>query len=665
MIENDISNLIKNNLMTREDLVKYLFDDLRVDLKKINSIKVYQQPNNKLKINLKKIPHHRYGLYFNELSGEMHIFPTEGVLRIEHLRIEAKVLEKLYTKKIKFSVYGKSLIEQNSKKVVNKINEHLLGSKIDGILIGSLWNFNFFTNLRIRPGFLSVFLADLDQDKIDKYVEYRIRLMIIEEELLSGKINLTKEEMEIFNEGILPEDKDYLNISNLSKKVKNINSILTTRHNDNDLTEYLTLDFLFYRDMHSNTGTFLKTMDFPETKIYKDNFLSFQLIKIGNLTFVNFSWANPTATAKVIELLQNKYEIKYFYMYGKCGSLSEKINTGDLVAPSTTENDNLRLNIHNTIKENIKKVDFCCVDSPLLETTDWLKEKKVNNIDCVEMELFPIVKILSPEVKKHIEFYVSDCPGRKYNLSNRFSFLYQRFSCVKNILNNISIETKHTNVIKKDSGLVGFPIQDIRQENQKLLNEAITGGVDFLHVDVSDGIVGSKSNIIKTKKLIDQIINFYPEISIQIHLFVFSREKLKSYLKSFNKYTKNTDIFLHVNRDNISLVDYDLLDELKIKFAVDVRDILDDRLPIKVLLRDKLIICLQSKEENGRISNFNIAQSKVRKVNQNIIITIDRSIDLEVIEGIQDKSSLNTICGSYLKTDFKQRCIILKSLLSQ
>lgn len=652
----NLEQIIDESLMTRDGLLKYLNDDFRVDPKLIDRVIAHRQKASVVDKSHKRIPHHRYELYFDKSSRSLNIYPSEGLLRLEHIKLEVALLERIYNKKISYISKGIDTTEVDSQTLADNITKKCYGNNIDGILVGSPYNLNFFINLRIRPNFLSKLLKNLDKIDIEKYVNYRLKLIVIEENLLSEKITLSPEELTVFAEGRLPIDSEINEVNQIFQRINDFDLQLTNLQKDNELIQYLKLDYIYYHDMKSGTKNFLKAMDYPETKIYQNDLLPFQIVKYNQKLFINFGWTNPIITSKVIKNLQKNNKINYFYLYGKCGSLSPVYKVGDLVAPSSTKYSGNRIDIHNQVSTEIPRAAFCCVDSPIIETKSWLNEQQRNNIDCVEMELFPLIKSISSETIQNITYYVSDCPGGKYNLSHRFSFLTQRFACVRDILNSL----EETDILK---GQIGFPIQDIRQENQELLEHVLTQGIDFLHVDVTDGYVGTETNLSETKKLLRKIRLTNPNISVQVHLFVLSKSSLIRIISQLPN-TLNQKYYLHLNRDNLSEFKPVDFKKYHIHLAFDVIDILEAKIPDSFLNQAEVIVCLQSREEQKRCQNFDKALLILQKHNPSIVVTLDRSIDLSTIKNIKNRQHLNVICGNYLKEDFESRYKLLKENLN-
>lgn len=660
----NINQVITDNLMSKSEILEYIKDDFKVDLQSLKKVIVHRRNFINDDNESTKIPHHRYSLYFDKKSDTLNIFPKEGVLRTKHIRLEVECIEKIFSTKIEFEEIENDNLESESERVLKQIIAAVGSRNIKGIIVGSLWNFNFFINMKTHPNFLKEIIGSLDQKGLDNYIDYRVRLMVIENLVVNGLLSLNPNELTIFKEGNLPTIEDLKKVDEIAIKIKDLENLVVKKKQDENIVLYLTADYIFFNDLHNQTDLFSKTTDFPETKIFKDFFLSFQILAIDNQVYVNLPWANPIALALVIDKLCRKYSIESFYMYGKCGSLSDEINVGQLVAPNAVEYKDNQITFDNSLLE-VSHTKFSSVDSPLLETHTWLLDMAERNIKCVEMELFPILKVLNEKIKKYIVYYVSDNPNGKFKLSNRFEFLDQRLECVNRIL--LEIRTKNNKQQKLIKSSVGFAIQDIKQKNQEMLSNIFKSNIDFLHVDVSDGFAGIKSNIATTHNLLEKInLNITNRNGpVQIHLFVLNEDGYNRFVKllELNKH-RNILKFLHVNRDNYKNFSKELLNNPDIYFGVDVRDILDDLLPNEFYLKKQLIICLQSKEDDLRINNFNIAFDKLIQVNKDVIVTVDRSIDYDSLKKIEKAKGLNVVAGSYLKMDIVKGYDLLKSLIS-
>ena len=218
---------------------------------------------------------------------------------------------------------------------------------------------------------------------------------------------------------------------------------------------------------------------------------------------------------------------------------------------------------------------------------------------------------------------------------------------------------------KPSSGLVGFAIQDIRQENQELFHEALHGKVDFLHVDMREGFVGTPSDLVKISKILQSINDTNSHLRIQIHLFVASEEKFNEVSQQLNleKHQKY-DIFVHINRDNYENFNKVFVRKQNIFFAADTKDIIDELFPWEQFVKEQMLICLQSKEHKDRIQNLDKGLKLIRySTNLHPIISIDRNVSPEVILGLENLTPLNAVCGSYLRENISERYQVLKQYL--
>lgn len=220
--------------------------------------------------------------------------------------------------------------------------------------------------------------------------------------------------------------------------------------------------------------------------------------------------------------------------------------------------------------------------------------------------------------------------------------------------------------IQASYGQVGFAVQDIKQENQNLFMEGIKNGVDFFHVDISDGFVGESTDIEKTKELLSVISGTNSHLKVQLHFFVQSE---RSFWEIYNKLilneSKNLDIFLHINRDNYKDFSEDFIKNPRMFIGVDIKDVIDELFPWEPFIKNQMIVCLQSKEHKDRITNLNMGLKLIRYSTETTpIISIDRSINYETLLGIEDYKFLNVVCGSYFKKEIDKRYIILKEYLN-
>ena len=211
---------------------------------------------------------------------------------------------------------------------------------------------------------------------------------------------------------------------------------------------------------------------------------------------------------------------------------------------------------------------------------------------------------------------------------------------------------------------VGFVVQDINQENSDLCRTAIKANVDFFHIDISDGFVGVKTGLPATQSLLNQIIKTNSHINLQLHFFVSSEEIFKSVFSNYlsPELLPNKTIFIHINRDNYSNFNHEFIHDKNIFFALDVKDIIDETFPWEQFIKTQLLICLQSTNHPDRVSNLNQGLKLIKySTTINPVITIDRSIDYDVIQNLENLSNLNVVCGTYLREDINNRYQLIKN----
>lgn len=646
--------IVEDNLMSRSELEKYILDDFRVDPSKLQSIVLHRHQYSNLIPKFKNIPHHRYKLMFDEQLGELHIFPTEGLLREEHIKTEIGILNELFLTKVKFHLKNDDDLEVRTKNLVDFIWEKLNGQKIEGLIVGSLWNFNYIANRKIRPNFLDKVIKFPDS-KLEKYIKHRIELLSIEEQIIRNELKISQQDLGIFKEGEIPDTDDYKIVKRILRGNKQIGQLVINKYKNLDLVHYLEIDYLFFNDLKNGTNLFKSTTDFPETKIYFNDLAAFQLINISQKVYINLSWINSESISFIINEICKRQQLRSFYMYGKCGGLSKGIPVGSIVYPNSI--DELKFD-NNALAKNY--LSFCSVSSPLIETKTWLKNELSKKRSCVEMELYAAIKSLPKSVKKYILYYVSDSPTESIKLSNKFDYLEQRLFCVQSILENIILNQNDSD------NLIGFPIQDISQRNQDLLVDVLKSKIEILHIDISDGFVGVKSNLQKTKNLVSQILKHNQNKLVQLHFFVKSEKEFNKHLTKLNLHdTENIEIYIHINSENINCFSGNFFDHNGYFFGLDTRDIINNVLPQKILKNSHVIICLESKEESDRIPNLIKAIHSLRHINNRAVITLDRGVGLEVLKKLSGEKLINVICGSLLKENIDIGYNLSKSLLSK
>lgn len=220
--------------------------------------------------------------------------------------------------------------------------------------------------------------------------------------------------------------------------------------------------------------------------------------------------------------------------------------------------------------------------------------------------------------------------------------------------------------LSSESGLVGFAIQDINQGNRQLLGQAFKSRIDFFHIDISDGFIGSNTDLEATRKLIADIKKLNTHLRIQVHFFISSQDKFDSILSEtiLNNY-QLVDTFVHINRDNYSNFSSDFIAMNDIYFGIDVKDVIDESFPWEQFVKDQLLVCLQSKEHDDRVETLNRGLKLIRySINHQPIITLDRSVDNKVVLELEESALANVVCGSYLRENISERYQLLKKYLN-
>ena len=214
---------------------------------------------------------------------------------------------------------------------------------------------------------------------------------------------------------------------------------------------------------------------------------------------------------------------------------------------------------------------------------------------------------------------------------------------------------------------VGFAVQDIKQENQNMFIRAFDVGVDFFHIDISDGFVGEPTDIKKSNELIDTILSTNSHLVLQLHLFVSSQKKYEEFLGKLPRlFRNNSKTFIHINRDNYANFDSKFIKKPEVFFGLDVKDIIDETYPWEQFIKSDIILCMQSIQHADRIINLNRALKLIRYASKTKpIITLDRGIDFEVIIKLENTKNINVACGSYLRNNIRQNYRRLKDYLNE
>lgn len=427
--------------MTKEEILRYIFDDFRIELEQINNVIILDNSNGLVDTGVKKIPHHRYELYFNPTDGTLFITPTEGLLRNKHIEVEVSILSNLTGRKINFQNCSKNQHkEKNLSKWFLGLNDRLRKKpSIKSILIGSMPNYNFLLRSHYEPGFLDDSRGRINTASLNDYIIHRAQLAVIEEEIFQERLLLDPDVTgQIYHEGKMPS-LEWIEIAeSIFNKIENCQTKLGKILSEKIYRDYWFADYVLFSTRENDSTVFQDTILSPWSIIDRNDLLSYQLIFLKDQTIINFSWSNPHILSEAIKMIISEYKIKIFGMYGKCGSMIDECKMGEIVQPVKTRYLWSELDINNQVLANkFKKLNFTCVDSPLLETKTWFKNEVQDGYSCLEMELYPIIRALTEKIKKQIYYYISDKPLHGINLSARYSFLQSRLACTKLALKGI------------------------------------------------------------------------------------------------------------------------------------------------------------------------------------------------------------------------------------
>ena len=434
----NVSDIVDNNLLSRTELLEYIQTSLRVNVRRLTDIITHTSRETLPQDNLTLIPYHRYGLFL-ENDAVLHIVPTEGPLRIEHLELQTRCLSKVLDKSIRFSSTGELNPTHEAAHIINNVEDALHeGEVISGIIIGSLRRFALLANMHIRPEAFYTKLARLRDGETEAYFHYRATQETIERLALKGKLVLSPEEQTILLEGAIPTDRQLDILRDITARLdpQYIGERVAQFLHDKNLQNTLLVDYLFFRDLQTGTRHLYDVLNSAETIIEDNNGCTFQLLRIEGKTYVNFGWINAALLGEIIRQLQLCHPIQTFHMYGKCGSLFPALLPGQIVAPAFCYTTDSCLNVTNTVV-SLPQVGFCCVHSPLIETHKWMSDMRKYDIRCVEMELYPALAHLSMKVRRSIIYYVSDMPMGSVKIAHRFSFLPQKMQCVQLLFNDL------------------------------------------------------------------------------------------------------------------------------------------------------------------------------------------------------------------------------------
>ncbi|HMS31789.1 MAG TPA: hypothetical protein PKA29_00735 [Candidatus Saccharibacteria bacterium] len=426
--------------MSREELLAYMTATFATDLEKIKEVVLYADNQVPDTDSLTYIPHHRRKIYLSK-DGVIHIAPSEGLLRVEHLQLQVECLASLLKKPIPCKVIGKYIFSEKAQEFIDLLDaKRLQGRSVDGLVIGSLWNINYIINRRLHSAQMQSVFKAMDKKELGEYIEFRARQSALEQASLTDGIILNKSELATFREGAIPSKDEQDIVNSLYEKMasKKIARYRDNFLNNDEAKEYAALDFIFFKDLVENTQIFDSTLVSEESAIYSDKGITYQLISLENGMLLNIGWIHPELLGELVRQLHNRYNLKSLHMYGKCGAIGDA-PLGSIVTPWQTQWNDHMIPIQNKLQnlDGTTPANFCCVPSPLIETMSWGKLMRSRDVECVEMELYEVGRNLSQSIESFIVYYISDRPFDNYKIGQRWTFLEQKLKCTNILVDSI------------------------------------------------------------------------------------------------------------------------------------------------------------------------------------------------------------------------------------
>ncbi len=448
----DIKSLIKDNVMSADEILEYINGNIPYVGKDLSNVVLYKNYKEWKQI-LEKYPKSqiintsRRKILFDKEMRSLVIPTNEGNFKGFQYSIQVKVLNYLLGTNITYQEIDlhdeKELWNEWTLRLINNCKNYSV-SNITGTIVGSINNtyfrFSKYLNHPILCNLDGFYKSILSTVEFRKYLEYRLDLILAEEDLVLGRHQFDKTLFIDFQHIPLPSKMDYQKCVVAKDYIYDRPNRLAKLNSNENLIDYIKADYIYSLDRLNQTNSIDPVFQSENPIIVRDSLLSYQLINTGKEWLINFDWVSSSQINKALEIISGNFNITHFYNFGKCGYFGKRLKIGDLVKPISCKKypgTGGEINFINNIRVGTECKNLT-VDSPLLETRPGLvNEAKSFGYSSIEMELFYMLKALKPHSKKYICYYVSDTPLSNTKLSVRLDSLKPRLEVLEEIFNEI------------------------------------------------------------------------------------------------------------------------------------------------------------------------------------------------------------------------------------
>lgn len=450
--ELNVEKLANDNVMSPEELLKYILGNIPFSPNEISNVVVYKNYRATDEV-LRRHPGSllvntsRRNIFFDQDTKTVLIPTNEGDLKGFQYETQVRMLNFLSGTKISYKEVEihpeKELWEEWTARLLDKLRQ-LSMTDVSGIVVGSINNSYFrFSRYLGHPVISNLdqfYKSYLSTTEFQNYLNYRLDLILAEEDFVSGRNIFDRDLFIDFQLKPLPLPEDYERCHAIQTVIVDRQNRLRQLKTDEVLIDYIKADYIYSLDRSNHTSNISPVFQSSNPVIIRDPLMNFQLMKVNNTGLINFDWVSSSQIKKAIESVTNLFSITNFYNFGKCGYLGRDLQIGDIVRPVACKiypDGDEEISINNEATHGIESRNLT-VDSPLLETRQALtSEITHNSYSSIEMELFHMLKALNPKSRKFINYYISDMPLADTNLSTRLDSLVPRLTALEDVFNQI------------------------------------------------------------------------------------------------------------------------------------------------------------------------------------------------------------------------------------
>ena len=441
----DISQVISDNVLGKEEIVKFIHSNFPCDIENLSSVVVIGNyfdlgEVEKYVKDSRLVQNQRRPTYLKSIGGDkvnLIIATNEGQDKIDQFELQINFLNKLKKTNIDMKLIKLRSDNEYWEKIERQINRQIgqdYNSNLSAITVGGVFNFHFYLAKTLNSKFWKDRITNSTREKVKRYIDYRLNLVVAEEEHILGNIDWY--DPSVFSGSNISKEK-YETLEGYAKSIKDLDVRKSTYEKDNDLIDYLIADYLFFSDKSSEKEVYKKVSKYNECKRYNSGYIGYQIMSLPLGNVIGFDWIPRTQTERFINLIRKSYNIRHVFYYGKCGYLGEDRKLGDIIYPMKFKYGSYEIERKNPLLKDVRnKTNILCIISQLLETKKEFVSEYKKSYDSIDMESYAVAKA-TKELDLFSCFYISDFPLKEHKLSVKLDQIIPRLKSSRIVFNEL------------------------------------------------------------------------------------------------------------------------------------------------------------------------------------------------------------------------------------